>query len=102
MEKEKEEKKALRQIKEIEEKLQQRMESAKIEARKIIEAAREEAEALLKGKESTLEELRRSLLQGSLPPPEDSANDQNLPSSPAPLVRELGNELFQLLHPRGA
>jgi len=102
MKKEKEEKKALRQIKEIEEKLQQRMESAKIEARKIIEAARKEAEALLGEKESTLEELRRSLVQGSLPPPEESDDDQNLPPSPAPLVRELGNELFQLLLQKGS
>lgn len=102
MEKEKEEKKALRRIKEIEETLQQRMESARIEARKIIEAAREEAKALLGEKESTVEELRRSLLQDSLPPPEESADDQSLPSSPAPLVRELGNELFQLLLQKGS
>ena len=102
MEKEKDEKKALRQIKEIEETLQQRMESAKTEARKIVEAAREEAEVLLREKESTLEELRRSLLQDSLPSVEESDDGQKLPPSPAPLVKELGNELFQLLLQKGS
>lgn len=99
MEKIDKEQKALQEIKKIEDEIQTRLDSTEKKAKEIIAEAREQANALIRQKEARLAEVRQSSVQEeSLFPEEEKNGNQESLKAPSPaVVREIAQELFELL-----